>query len=94
MKFSSVEMMGLLATKNKSEIDKQKSIIRSMNTKLKGKGYQKSSNRPQYYARMVDGLVPYKTGEEATKASHTEARGILEEAKARLEALTNELHSK
>lgn len=89
MKFTQNEMMKVISSKNKDEITQQKSIVRSMRIKLKGKGYQKSANRPQYYARMVSGLVPYKTGEEATKACHTEARQILERAEARLIELSH-----
>jgi hypothetical protein len=89
MKFSQVEILQRKSSLNTSEIKKQKAIIRSMKTKLGGKGYQKSANRPQYYARMVDGLVPYKTGEEARAASHGEARQILEAAELKLDELIN-----
>ena len=62
--------------------------LSNLHRKLKGKGYQKSTNKNKYYARMNDGLVPYDTPEEATAARRAEVltdiervQGLLEESK-------------
>jgi hypothetical protein len=59
--------------------------LSNLNRKLKGKGYQKSTNKNKYYARMNDGLVPHDTPEEATAARRAEVLTDIERVQILLE---------
>ena len=46
----------------------------NLERKLKSKGYQKSTAKHKFYARMDAGLVPFDTAKEATAARRKEVK--------------------
>ena len=46
----------------------------NLERKLKSKGYQKSTAKHKFYARMDAGLVPFDTAREATAARRKEVK--------------------
>lgn len=70
-----------------NEVRDTRTKIRSLERSLNTKGYQKSANRPKYYARMQSGLVPYDNAKDATEAHHAEVRQLLEAEREKLNKL-------
>ncbi len=77
------KLLGMTGNETNETRRKIRSLERSLNTQ----GYNKSADKPQYYARMQSGLVPYDNAKDATEAHHAEVRQLLEVEKAKLNKL-------
>lgn len=64
--------------KTEKHRDELESELRTLNRKLKTKGYQKSTKKKGYYAYMDAGFKRFDTAEEATNARHTKVRISIE----------------